>query len=168
LADGDGTVAEPPTPGVAWAGTAAVPAAGAAGRAGAGAGAAAWLPVTETERPAAVRSTSPGEDAVTDGTVPAVVRLSPPWAGRWTGSLVIPGHTTLVPLGPSDALTASLVTALTAGECRLASADAAAGGNAMVSVTPVGWMGLPVFAVAGTLAVTPTVTGYGPEGNRHR
>jgi len=81
---------------------------------------------------------------------------------------VVPGHTTLVPLGPSDALTSSLVTAPTVGECRLANPDAAAGGNAMDSVTPVGWMGLPAFAVAGTLAVTPTVTGCGPEGNRHR
>jgi hypothetical protein len=124
--------------------------------------------VNETESPAALRSTSPGEDAVTGGTVPVVVTLSPPWAGRWTGSLVVPGHTTLIPLGPSDALTASLVTAPTVGECRVASAAAAAGGSAMVSVTPVGRMRLPVFAVAGTLAVIPTATEYTPAGKWHR
>jgi len=32
-----------------------------------------------------------------------------PWAGRGTGRLVVPGHTTLVPLGPSDTLTVSRV-----------------------------------------------------------
>jgi hypothetical protein len=57
--------------------------------------------------------TSPAEEAVTGGTVPAVVRVRPPCAGRGTGRLVIPGHTTLVPLAPSDALMVSLVAALT-------------------------------------------------------
>ena len=58
-------------------------------------------------------------------------------------------------LGPSDALTVSLVAALTVAECRLASAATAAGGRAMVSVTPVGWMGLPTFATAGRRARHP-------------
>ncbi len=115
-----------------------------------------------------MRTTSPAEEAATDGTVPAVVRVRLPWAGRWAGRLVLPGHTTLVPRWPADALTVSLVTAPTVGECRLASAETAADGNAMVSVTPVGWMGLPVFAAAGTVAVTPTVTGCGPAGKWHR
>jgi hypothetical protein len=57
--------------------------------------------------------TSPAEEAVTDGTAPVVVRVRPPCAGRGTGRLVVPGHTVLVPLGPSDVLTVSLVAALT-------------------------------------------------------
>jgi hypothetical protein len=148
----------------------AVPAAGAVGRAGPGAGAAplAALPaVNETERPAAVSATSPGEDAVTDGTVPAAVKVRPPCAGRWTGCAVSPGHTALVPTGPSDSLTASLVAAFTVAECRLASAETATGGRAIVSVTTVDWIGLPTFATAGRCAVTPTVTGCCPVGNRH-
>ncbi len=112
-------------------------------------------------------ATCPGEDAVTGGTLPAVVRVRPPCAGRRTGRVVTPGHTTLVPTEPSDALTVSRVAALTVAECRLASAATAAGGRAMVSVTPAGWMGLPTFARAGRLAVIPTVTGCDPAGKRH-
>ena len=149
-------------------GTEPLPGVGEAGRAGAGAGRAARPAVNTIDRPAAVRVTSPGEDAVTGGTVPVVATVRPPCAGRRTGRLVCPGHTTLVPTAPSEALTVSLVVALTVGERRLASAETAAGGNAMVSVTPAGWMGLPVFAAAGTVAVTPTVTGCGPEGKWHR
>jgi hypothetical protein len=123
--------------------------------------------VNETERPAAVSATSPGEDAVTDGTVPAAVKVRAPCAGRWTGCAVTPGHTARVPTEPSDSLTVSLVAALTVAECRLASGETAAGDRAMVSVTPVGWMGLPTFATAGRRAVTPTVTGCCAAGNRH-
>jgi hypothetical protein len=111
--------------------------------------------------------TSPAEEAVTDGTVPTVVRVRPPRAGRGTGRLVAPGHTTLVPLGSSDALTVSRVAALTVAECRLARPETAAGGNAMVRLTPAGWMGLPGFAAAGRPALTVTSTGREPEGNRH-
>jgi hypothetical protein len=123
--------------------------------------------VNETERLAAVSATFPGEDAATVGTVPVVIRVKPRWAGRTTGCLVVPGHTRLTPRGPSDALTLSLVAAFTVAECRLASAETAAGGRAIVSVTPVGWMGLPTFATAGRCAVTPAVTGCCPVGNRH-
>ena len=106
-------------------GTAAWPlAAGVARRwLGPGAGTAALPAVNVIDRPAAVRMTSPAEEAVTDGTAPVVVRVRPPWAGRGTGRLVVPGHTMLVPLGPSDALTVSLVAALTVAECRLARLD---------------------------------------------
>src|SRR6516164_5758888 len=89
------------------------PAAGVDKLAGAGTGTAGSRPVNVTERPAAVRMTSPAAEAVTDGTGPAVFRVRPPCAGRGTGRLVVPGHTRLVPLGPSDALTVSPVAALT-------------------------------------------------------
>jgi len=124
--------------------------------------------VKVTERPAAVRTTSPAEEAVTDGTVPTVVRVRVPWAGRAAGRLVVPGHTTLVPLGPSDALTVSRVAALTVLESRPARLATAAGDKAMARLTPAGWMGLPGFAAAGTLARTSTCTRRGPEGKRHR
>jgi len=98
----------------AGAGTAAWPVAAGVGEpAGPAAGTAAGPLVNVTERPAAVRMSSPAEEAVTGGTVPAVVRVRPPCAGRGTARRVAPGHTTLVPLGPSDALTVSLVAALT-------------------------------------------------------
>ena len=112
-------------------------------------------------------ATAPGEDAVTDGTVPAAVKVRAPCAGRWTGWAVTPGHTALMPTEPSDSLTVSLVAALTVAECRLASAETAAGGRAMVSVTPVGWMGLPTFATAGKRRRHANVTGCGPAGKRH-
>ena len=166
-------VARPPGAGVARApasGLTAGPGAGTAPPpgvvAGPGAGTAALPAVNVTERPAAVSATSPGEDAVTGGTVPRAVKVRSPCAGRWTGCAVTPGHTALVPTGPSDSLTVSLVAAFTVAECRLASAETAAGGRAMVSVTPVGWMGLPTFATAGRRTVTPAVTGCCPVGNR--
>jgi hypothetical protein len=143
-------------------------AAGAGDRAGPGAGTVAWPAVNVIERPAAVRMTSPGEEAATDGTVPVVVRVRLPCAGPGTGRFVVPGHTTLVLLEPSDALTVSLVAALTVAECRLARPETAAGGNAMVRLTPAGWMGLPVFAAAGRTALAVTCTWCVPEGKPHR
>src|SRR5689334_21979077 len=89
------------------------PAAGVGDRAGPGAATAACPAVRVTASAAAVRMTSPGEEAVIDGAAPWVVRVMPPCAGRGTGRLVAPGHTTLVALGPSDALMVSLVAALT-------------------------------------------------------
>jgi hypothetical protein len=80
---------------------------------------------------------------------------------------VVPGHTTLVPLGPSDALTASLVAALTVAEWNLANAEAAAGGNLMVRLAPVGLMGLPGSPTAGSPTLTPTCTVRAPDGKRH-
>jgi hypothetical protein len=124
--------------------------------------------VNVTDRAAAVRMTSPAAEAVTGGTAPAVVMVRLPFAGRGIGRFVIPSHTTLVPLGPSDALTASLAAALTVEVRRLARPETAAGGSVMVRLTPSGWMGLPVLAAAGTLALTATCTGCGPEGKRHR
>jgi hypothetical protein len=121
-----------------------------------------------TDRLAAVSVMSPAAEAVTGGTAPVVVRVTLPCADRGTERFVTPGHTTLVPLGPSDALTVSLVAALTAVECRLARPEAAAGGNAMVRLTPAGWMGLPVVAAAGRTALTVTCTWRVPEGKPHR
>jgi hypothetical protein len=144
------------------------PAAGTGDRAGAGAGTLALPPVNVTESPAAVSATSPAEEAVTEGTGPVAVRVRPPWAGRARGRLVVPGHTTLAPLGPSDTLTVSLVAAVTVAEPKPASPETAAGGNVMVRLTPVGWMGLPGFAVAGRLTRTATWTGRVPVGKRHR
>jgi len=147
----------------------AVPlAAGAGDRAGPGAATAAWPAVNVIERLAAARMTSPAAEAVTGGTDPAVIKVRLPCAARGTARFVTPGHTTLVPLGPSDALTVSLVAALTAAECRLARPEAAAGGNAMVRLTPAGWMGLPVFAPAGRTAPTVTGTWRVPGGKPHR
>jgi hypothetical protein len=112
--------------------------------------------------------TCPAEGAVTGGTAPTVVRVRLPCAGRETGRFVAPGHTTLAPRGPSDALTVSLAAALTVAEGGLASPETAAVGSVMVRLTPAGWMGWPALAAAGTLALTATCTGRGPEGKRHR
>src|SRR5262249_62358976 len=108
--------------------------------------------VNAIESPAAVRMTSPAGETVTGGTVPAVVSVRPPWDGRGTGRLVLPAHTTLVPLGPSDALTVNRVCALTAAGGRPPPAGTAAGGNAMVRLTAGGWVGLPGFVPAGRTA----------------
>ena len=121
--------------------SAAGPLAGGAGDvvlAGPGAGVAAFPVANVIDRPVAARATSPGDMAVTDGTVPVVIRAKPRWAGRGTGCLVAPGHTRLTPRGPSDALTVSPVAALTVEAFRLASLAAAAGGKVMARLTPVG------------------------------
>jgi len=112
--------------------------------------------------------TSPAEEAVTGGTAPVVVTVRPPCAGRATGRLVLPGHTTLVPVGPSDALTVSRVAAPMVAECKPARPATAAGGSAMVRLTPPGRMGLPVLALAGKTALTVAGTWRAPAGKPHR
>src|SRR5690348_10305648 len=76
VAPGFGPVAWPPAVGALELGPPAG-GAGEAGLAGPGAGVVALPAVKVIDRPAAARATSPGDIAVTDGTVPVVIRVMP-------------------------------------------------------------------------------------------